>query len=114
MTKIEDRPALDAIEGWTLADSKAARAEGWDVWDCDGSENGRFQLCRCDDDPEAERCDATGEMRGAAFDDDEGAWRHVVALAREGSALHVKALAFITAQNPIEAECIAATVGPVA
>lgn len=37
---------------WSDAHSDAAVREGWDIWDSEGSENGRWQVQRIDD-PEA-------------------------------------------------------------
>ena len=92
----EALPAHDNLDGWTVSDSLAAIAEGWDVCDCDGSENGRFQLCKRDD--------------MDAFADDTDAWVHVATRAREGSALHAQALVFVMRHNPIEYTAIGNTV----
>lgn len=59
---------------WSRADSEAALAEGWDVWDADGV----LEIQR-DDDAEV-------------FDSDAGAIAHVQRRAAEGSDLHARAL----------------------
>lgn len=41
----EEQPAL----GWIQAHDDAAAQEGWNIFDCDGSANDRWQLCRIDD-----------------------------------------------------------------
>lgn len=92
----EAAPAHDNLEGWTIADSRAAITEGWDVFDCDGSDNGRFQICKRDD--------------MTTFDIDDDVWVHVAKRATDGSALHVRALAFIMQHNPIEYNAISNTV----
>lgn len=89
---------------WTVADDNAAMAEGWNLWDCGGSGNGRTQLCRYDD---TEEFPQALKFEGG----DEFAWDHVVQKAREGSALHLKALTLVAKHNPTEAECIAKRTG---
>lgn len=91
---------------WTTADSKAANAEGWDVFDALGSANGRFQVCRIDD-PEAwaRRGDTPAVSLLAG---DEAAWLLVLS----GSAAHhAKAREFIGAHNPLEWESMAKFAG---
>jgi hypothetical protein len=96
MTEQEaEYPAALGVDGWTIADSDAAKAEGWGIFDCDGNDHGRFQLC-CYDDPDIQ----------VAFSSDDNAWQHVVDKAREGGALHLKALDFIKTHNPAEAALI--------
>jgi hypothetical protein len=89
-------PAHDNLDGWTLADSLAAIAEGWDVFDCDGSANGRFQICKRDD--------------MEIFEDDTDAWVHIGTRATEGSRLHMRALTFVMQHNPVEYTAISNTV----
>ena len=60
---------------WTRSDSIAATAEGWDVFECIGSDNGPWQLQR-DDELEV-------------FEDDPAAWVHVWDKAMRESPLHV-------------------------
>lgn len=77
---------------WTETDQRLASSEGWNIWDCSGSGNGRTQLCRCD------------EMEN--FADDHAAWKHVWEKAREGSELHQKALRLIHKHNQNESSAI--------
>lgn len=65
-----------------------ADAEGWGIFECSGSANGRHQLCKVDD--------------RETLADDAAAWRFVVAKAREGSAYHRRALDFLRANAPAE------------
>lgn len=69
-------------------DNAQAGKEGWGVFECLGSENGDFQICRCDEEE--------------VFPTDDEAWAHVVARAHEGSAYHRAALDYIKKHNPIE------------
>lgn len=65
-----------------------ADAEGWGIFECNGSENGLHQICGVDD------AGGTG--------DDDAAWRYVVARAKEGSDYHRGALDFIRINAPAE------------
>ena len=81
-------------------DDNAAMAEGWAIFDADGSvqnKDGRspFQLQRID------------EME--KFDGDIEAWRYVIDRAKEGSLLHLGALRFLAAESPGEIDQIAET-----
>lgn len=69
-------------------DNGIASTEGWGIFECGGSANGVYQLCRMD----AE----------AVFPDDDSAWKHVVAKVAEGSSYHRAALDYIRAHNTIE------------
>lgn len=69
-------------------DNGVAGAEGWGIFECGGSANGYYQLCRLDEE--------------AIFASDDEAWKHVVAKVAEGSAYHRSALDYIRAHNPIE------------
>lgn len=89
---------------WTPADRLAALREGWNLWDCEGSDNGRTQLCRTDS-PDGE------DEPGEPLADDDAAFQLVVAGARAGSALHAKALRLVEKHNPGEAEVIRKTAG---
>lgn len=88
---------FDGCSGWTLVDAQTAASEGWNIWDCDGSEHGPYRI---------ERCDGM-----ALFPDDLDAWRHVWARAESGSELHKRALAFVKQHNPIEWKLIADAMG---
>lgn len=75
-------------------DNTQADTEGWAIFECSGSQNGTFQICKCDDQD--------------TFEDDEKAWAHVVGKAREGSEYHRNALIYIRQHNPIEFHSIGA------
>ena len=76
-------------------DPGLAHAEGWTVSECEPRENGYPHV-------ELQCLDAT-DAGGPVFSDDAGAWRHVVARARQGSALHLAALALV---DPVERRVI--------
>jgi hypothetical protein len=94
------RAVVDKLE--YLAEAKPAQPiswdntvcadEGWCISDSDGSENGPWQLQRVD------------EM--SAFTSDDAAWVFVFNMAKEGSALHQRALDFLKANNPKEFDAI--------
>jgi len=73
-------------------DTLAARREGWTVLNCGPREDGSvcIQLKRLDDLP---------DVSGPVFESDGDAWQHVVAHAREGSLLHLGALALVDRQE---------------
>jgi hypothetical protein len=74
-------------------DNTQAHEEGWGIFDCDGSDNGRWQLQRVDEDEK--------------FPSDDEAWAHVVAKAHAGSEYHHSALHWIEKNAPIEWRAIA-------
>lgn len=74
-------------------DNTQAADEGWGVFECDGSDNGPWQIQR---DDEAE-----------LFEDDDAVWLHVLQRAKAGSDYHQAALGFVKEHNPIEASNIA-------
>jgi hypothetical protein len=69
-------------------DNNQAVTEGWYIADCDGSDNGPYQIQKLDDEN--------------VFSKDDEAWDHVVAKAREGSAYHLSAIEYIRVYNPRE------------
>lgn len=73
----------------------AASAEGWDLFDCFGSENGPLQV-QAFDCPEEGEPDIT----------DTQAWRLVWDGARAGSTLHRTALQLLYAENRIEYDAL--------
>jgi hypothetical protein len=75
--------------------SEFAQAEGWDVFDCGLREDGSARI-------EIQRLDnpAAGQP---TFETDHAAWDHVVARARAGSALHLRALQMV---DPTERKLI--------
>src|SRR6185437_8048581 len=89
--------ACDPRERWVFNPSVA---EGWNIFDCG---------CRQDGGPrvEIQRVDSP-ETGDPVFADDSDAWRQVVARARAGSALHLRALQMI---DPIERMLIEARFG---
>ncbi|MGX9944937.1 hypothetical protein ACTG4Q_20965 [Bradyrhizobium denitrificans] len=73
-------------------DNNRAIDEGWSIFECFASENGPWQLQKCDD--------------SNLLKDDLQAWRLVVDYADAGSEYHQKALQFLKDHNPIEYDCI--------
>lgn len=72
---------------WSAEDSRLARKEGWDLFTEHGG-TGSVQLQRLD---EAEK-----------FEDDSGAWSHVLTRALNGSRRHRHALNYLKIHNPTE------------
>ncbi len=91
----ELRAALDARatdthepSDWWPGDHRAACKEGWDVFDCDGSDFGQWQINRVDEADE-------GDVQ---LNSDDEAWRIVL----EGSGPHhVSAREFIKKHTPV-------------
>jgi hypothetical protein len=71
-----------------IFDNAQAVKEGWSIFDCDGSDNGRWQLQRCDEQE--------------IFVTDVAAWVFVRAKAAEGSPYHIMAMLFLETHNPPE------------
>lgn len=86
---------------WTRADSRAANAEGWDIFECDGSANGPYQLCKIDDPQEFTAC--YGTVFSHIWEDDTDAWLYV---REHPTALHSRALAYLKQVNPQEHDAI--------
>lgn len=80
----------------TAFDNNRAIDEGWCISECHGSENGPWQLQKCD------------ELD--ILKNDLEAWRLVIDYADAGSEYHLKALQFLKDHNPIEYDCITDTV----
>lgn len=78
-------------------DNGPAGEEGWGIFDCEGSENGPYQLQRFDEE--------------AIFEDDAQAWKFVADKAKAGSEYHVSAFAYLKANNPIEYDSITKFLG---
>ena len=74
---------------WYVSYASKAQVEGWDIFDCSGSANGRWQICKIDYDDE-------GNKR---LDDDSEAWD--IAL-RGTEDHHAFARDFIKAHSPTE------------
>ncbi len=83
-------------------DTAAAHREGWTV-------SGAEQNTDCTPGVQLQRLDDP-ECGDPQFPDDRDVWKHVVTLARAGSALHRQALALV---DPFERCLIEATCGPV-
>lgn len=93
--------SIDLGSVWLAEDSAAAAREGWDLFECSGSDHGDLQLQRFD-------CPAEVECAPDPypFATDEDVWRHVRMRAASGSALHMKALAILGVENPDELQRI--------
>jgi len=87
---------------WTIEHRYAARAEGWDIFECDGSANGPWQVQRFDD---ARYHTLTDGSHPPQLNDDDAAW---VLVASRVKPHHVAALAFLQANNPQEYDHIVA------
>lgn len=85
---------------WSTEDDTVAAYEGWGIFLCGGDDHPPYELERIDS-PEA----GEGELA-----DDEEAWELVVAKARAGSLLHMKALMFLLRNSIPEFKLIAAHV----
>lgn len=92
--------------GWTGEDQALARLEGWGLFDCDGSENGRWQFCRYDDAEEASRCWGV-QVPQLASDD---VAHRVIANGKE--PYHGAAREFAKFHNPDEYAAILRQAGP--
>jgi hypothetical protein len=81
---------------WSVEHSNAAIAEGWEIFDCDGSSNGRWQV-NCLDSPLdwAEE----GGVVPPELNGDEAAWKIV---ANGTQPHHEAARVFLQAHNPQE------------
>jgi hypothetical protein len=85
---------------WTPAQSRLAKAEGWDIFDCSGSDFGRWRVLRIDD-PQAWE-DMLGFVPPALGDDEE-AWK----LVMEGAeSHHVAARDFVRTNNRVAYEAM--------
>jgi len=80
---------------WTENDARISLAEGWGLFDHNGSAAGDVGTLRI------ERFDDA-----KIFVDDAAAWVHVVKRAHEGSPLHYKALSVIAEDNTTERDAI--------
>ena len=79
---------------WSRNHDQAAAQEGWGLFDCDDSENGRWQVCRIDD--------STEPSHTQLANDDE-AWKIVATGTKDH---HVAARHFLKAHNPKEYHAI--------
>lgn len=69
-------------------DGAQAEREGWGIFDCDGSENGPWQLQKIDE--------------RNVFETDLSAWQYVVNMALAGSAYHRSAIDYLREHSPAE------------
>lgn len=89
--------AMDDQMTWSVDDSAAATREGWDLFECSGSEHGDFQLQRFDF-----PSDVDTAPKPYPFEEDDDVWRYVRTHAAAGSPLHRKALNILRLRNPAE------------
>ncbi|MEE9481804.1 hypothetical protein [Methylobacterium ajmalii] len=88
-------------------DNTQAHQEGWAIFDCAGSGNGRWQICRIDCPAEWNEGDPGYlPFEDAQFENDGAAWNHVVSRALAGSEYHRDALACVSLHNPKEWKAI--------
>lgn len=88
-------------------DNAKAHQEGWGIFDCDGSTNGRWQICQIDCPAEWNEAYEEGAPERLPFEEpqfpgDGAVWEHVVKRALAGSQYHRNALTFIEIHNPKE------------
>jgi len=101
-TESENRDAATAAAfGLDAFDHDAARRDGWVISDCGNYRDGapHIELQKFDD----------PKQGPPKFRDDREAWSHVVARARAGSALHIRALDLVDRR---ERSAIEAAFGP--
>ena len=72
---------------WTAKDSSDALSQGWDVFDCEGSMNGRWQICMLDEDEDSK------------FDTDPEVWMW---MKDHPTPLTEKAIQFVRENNNLE------------
>lgn len=89
------------IPAWTKAHSSAAIAEGWEIFDCDGSSNGPWQVDELDE-PD-EWAQLNGGVVPPQLESGEVAWRIV---ANGTLPHHIAAREFLQAHNPQEYEMV--------
>lgn len=93
-------------EEWSPAESEAALAEGWDLFDCNSPGHEPWELCRVDDPdslPETwYRYGVELGYQGARFHGDPPVWQYVLDRAAEGSHLHERALVLLAYEAPGE------------
>jgi hypothetical protein len=78
---------------WTSENREAAAAQGWGIFETDGSENGTpYQLQRIDD----------PEFGVPVLDNDDAAWCLVRIRAANGDELAKSALAYLKEHSPAE------------
>ncbi|MDB5402379.1 MAG: uncharacterized protein JWQ55_4397 [Rhodopila sp.] len=80
--------------------SDVARAEGWDIFDWGLRDDGTARI-------EIQRLDSP-ETTQPTFESDLAAWEHVVARARAGSVLHLRALQMVDPTERMLIQCFCA------
>lgn len=83
---------------WPRQFQRQAALEGWDVFFTGGDLGHAVYEIEKVDFPESD----DGDELPAVFDDDYDAVRHVLREAARGSALHVRAVAFLALESPEE------------
>lgn len=84
--------SVEDFYGWS---NDQAFTEGWGIFEMSPYEPGReYELQKLNNPDFGHPCDV--------FDDDDGAWDHVKALAAAGSEYHAKALAWLKEHSPGE------------
>ena len=96
----------EKVVEWPSEHSDKAVREGWDIWDSEGSENGRWQVQRIDD-PEA-FAEATGGFTPPKLASDDEAF-FIVANGTEPH--HSAARDFLRDHNPKEYQAVMNFVG---
>ena len=89
---------------WTVDNANHANAEGWDIFACDGSDYGEWQIQKIDDTSELSHAGDT--IPDLEFD--EQAWL-IVANGKEPH--HIAAMAFLKAHSPKAYEYVARFIG---
>lgn len=89
------------VLNWTEAEEASAARQGWHIFDCDGSFNGRWQVCRFDDPPAWTK--AFG-FTPAALGADDDAVAAMCAAVKRSEPHAIKAWEFIRDSNPAEFE----------
>jgi hypothetical protein len=88
---------------WTKEHQREAQAEGWDIFEVGRSETYMYELERIDHPSCWDDLDYTEPK----FEEDAQVWAHVFARARDGSQLHLDAVAFLREHSPDELAFIA-------
>lgn len=98
---------MPTMDDWTEAEFRLANGEGWDLFECHGSDNGPWQLQKIDD-PDEYEAGNPGVRVTARWHSDDDVWRYVWERAQAGDEPHGKALAILAEVNPRERRAIEA------
>lgn len=96
MKPLPPPPALISL--WTPHHQRIANREGWDIFECIGSSDGDWQICRIDSPDDFDQCD-----RSEPIESDQAAWALV---AQGDNPTRSLALSIISKLNPPEYERI--------